>query len=344
MDNAADVLAYVSKSYHNDSIKTFSARCNAAATPFTADFRIEGVTNGKASGALFALNGTGAAPNGTITTAAGWLSVALTNAAVLLPGDEFAMVIRHSAGATPSSTFSIGSLQLTGFMGLYPSTLSDPGTGTWANNAAPWCWIIEMTTAGVVPYPGLLPVNAGALTNIVDGAEFALKFTAPVKALAVGMRVFMGNTPAAGTITFSLWDSTADGPDGQTALAKVAEDSDYPVNTTADGYVDVFFEPVDGQVGYELVAGTTYYAGVKATSQTFTIGTLTTLTVTNAMRGFPMGSNLAHLGNRTWTGTNPGAWTDTTATFPLISMIISQYDNGAGGAGGGGGAMSHRIP
>ena len=353
-DSTTDRLAWVGQSPISDSISKIYFRVGAiAATAGTGvQVRIETVANGKPTGTLWSANGTGAAPTASVTIADtddnSWKTATLTNAAVLIPGDEFAIVIIYEAGnddGTFSVPFQISSTFLSNLSGEYPLQWQDTGGGTYAStgNNACWEWIVEMTTAGVISLPGLLPQSgAGTLTAYSTGAapdERALKFTAPFKARVIGVRVTLFNLVAASAFTCSLWDSTANGPDGQTPLAQSnSVDGDSVYATTADGHFDIYFT-----APYTLTAGTAYYAGVRnTTANAISLGELTNSNVTNAMRAFGLGTTTAHLGTRTWTGTNPGAWTDTTTTLPLISLIIDQIDDGTGT--GGGGAMVHRIP
>lgn len=331
-DSTTDRLAWVGRAYQTDSIAKINFRCSAAATPFTVEVRIETVSNGRPTGTLWAAN-----TNGTVVTGVGWKTVTLTAAASVTPGQEFAIVFVWSATSSPSSTFTIagGNLLITSMSGHYPVGLQDTGGGTWGalSTNGPYCWIVEMTTAGVVSFPGLVPVDTGVITAFNNGTnpnERAMKFISPMKCRAIGMRVAMFNIAAGADFTFSLWDSTDNPGAAPTPLAQTAsQDGDFALSTTQDGYVDLFFS-----APYTLVAGTTYYLGVRPdTANSIGLGELTTATVTNAIRAFGIGVITAHLSTRQWVGTDPGAWTDTTTTLPLISLILDQLDDGTGGGG-----------
>lgn len=342
LDSTTDALAWVGRSFVSDSIATIYFRTGSipGSGGDTVDVRIETVTNGRPTGTLWSANGTGAAPNITVAIADTddnlWKTATLTNPAEIIPGDEFAIVIISSAG-TPNIVLTGCSTQLTGFSAHYPLQLQN-ATGAYAQpSSAPTCfeWVIGLTTGGVKPWLGLLPLDgAGTLSSISSGGteEIALHFQSPTPKRVIGMRAAIFNIAAASELTFSLWDSTGD-TDAE-VLAQVTEDGDFALSTTNDGYVDMYFN-----TAVTIAKDTVYYAGVRnTTANAISLGQLSaagTGAAANAIRGFPIpATGEVYSANRQWTAGAAGAWSTTTTLLPLISLICDQGDDGAGGSGG----------
>lgn len=341
-DSTADRLAWVGTSPITDSITDIYFLMATVTTGSTVDVRIESVSNGRPSGSLLAAN-----TNVTVVIANGddnvWKTATLTSAASLNMGDEFAIVIVNSSG-TPNMQFVAGSSSW-GFSSRnahYPLCLQDTGGGTWASSGVGgtnggFNWIVDYSSAGIVPMPCLWPVNGnGTITAYNSGTnpdERALRFQVPFKCRVVGARIGMFNGAAGSDFTVSLWpaSSTTDSD----VLASQVLDGDNTISTTTDGFVDVFFN-----TAVTLTINTTYYLGVRAdTANNIGLGEFT-----HAGSGQPSGAIVAngvstalYLSTRQWTAGSAGAWTDTTSTLPLINLIIDQLDDGASVGGGSGG-------
>ena len=328
-DSSTDKFAYVGSSHIADSLNKIYFRLGTVSTGggVTVDVRVETLTNGRPSGTLI---NAGANVNVVIadTDDNTWKTATLGTPATLTLGQDFAIVIVWVSGATPAWNM-VGLPMLNGnaHIGHYPQALIDQ-TGSWVN-AGNVELFAEATTAGVIALPNLLPVDgAGVLTAITNASapnEYALKFVAPVKCRVMGLSPCIWNIAAGADFTISLWPASSS-VDGD-ALMQASVDGDIAFTTSQDGYVTVFDTPV------ELAAGTTYYLGVRAdTANALSVGTLPIVTtITNAIRALPIDGCTAHLATRTWTTGTAGAWTDTTTTFPLMSLIIDQLDDGTGG-------------
>jgi hypothetical protein len=327
-DSITDRLAYVARSPISDSLTKINFFLLTVTQGCTIEVRIESVVNGRPSGTLF-----GANTNGTVVVAdtddATWKTVTLTASAALSAGDEFAIVVIYNSGTIPNMTFRIADYQIGYGGGKYPVLLQDTGAGTWSGLTTPLEMVVEMVTAGVISLPGLTPMSGNGTITAFNNAsapnEYAMKFVAPFKCRCVGASVMLYNQAAGSDFTVSLWpaSSSANGD----ALAQVAEDGDYAINITDDGYVSVFFAaPV------ELTAGVTYYLGVRAdTANNVSVGYIgVNAAITNAIRGFPIGNNTVHQAYRSWTAGTAGAWTDAATVFPMMSLIFDQLDDGLG--------------
>jgi hypothetical protein len=330
-DSATDRLTWVGRAPIADSLETIYLRTVTVTTGCTVSVRIETVTNGRPSGSLW-----GANTSASVVIADAddntWKTAALTAAASLAAGDEFAIVVVVTAG-TPNLQFAAppGNLATYASLAHYPLTLQDAGGGAWASSGAGFEWIVEFATAGVLPLVGLNPTSgAGTISSFNSGTspdERALKFQVPFKCRVAGFRVAMFNIAAGGDFTYSLWDATGD-TDAE-ALAQASIDGDFAISATQDGYVDLWFDtPVS------LSINTTYYAGVRAdTANSIALAEFVNSTVADAMLGFLGVNAQTYLSTRAWTAGTAGAWSDTTTALPLIYLIIDQLDDGAGSGG-----------
>lgn len=348
-DSTADKLAYVGTYYGaNDSIASVKFRVGAIAATagVGVQVRIETVVNGVPSGTLWSAHSTGVAPTASVTIADTddntFKTATLTNAANLVAGDEFAIVIIYEAG-NDDGTFSVpfnysSSVVLTS--AFYPRCLQDTGGGTWVGtiSSAPFDlqWIVTMTSAGIIYLPGLSPINGAVtlstLANNAAADERALRFQSPSKKRTIGMRAVLGNITAGGDFQFALWSATGDEVGEELAVTSTI-DGDFSLSTTQDGVVSLFFT-----APYTIAANTTYYAGVKALSTNSFVLFECPVAAAGDKAGFPLPNATQIYGAvRTWDETQTpdlaGAWTTSTTTLPLISLIIDQIDDGAGTGG-----------
>ena len=327
-DSSTDKVLFYQGTSHidGDSIDViyFKLGTVGAGGGATLDIRVETVVNGRPSGTLV---NAGANVNVVIadTDDNTWKTATLGTVASLSYGQQFAIVAVWVSGATPNIAFRLLA-NVKGLGGHYPLVMQD-ATGTWitpGSGSGIEC-IVHATTAGILSLPSLIPVDgSGTITNIASGVEHALKFTISFKNRCIGLSPALFNIAAGGDFTISLWPSSSS-VDGD-ALMQVALDGDNAISTTTDGYVTVFDTPVT------LTAATTYYMGVRAdTANTVGVGALPVpAAIANAMRGFPIDALTVHLATRTWTAGTAGAWTDTTTSLFIGSIIIDQLDDGAG--------------
>lgn len=327
-DSATDRLGWVGWSPVADTVAKVYFRINSNTTGCTFLIQIESILNGRPNGII------AGGASGTVVvadTVTGWQTVTITTPPTLTKGQEFAIVMTVSSG-TPNLTIG-GDGVSNGSHSYMPATIVDTGAGTWAWGVTQLAWVVEMTTAGVVYLPTLAPLDGTSETAFNSSSspdEYALKFSIPIKCRCSGISVFMSNIAAAADFSLSLWPASSS-VDGD-ALTQIAIDGDWPFSTSADGYFTVMFPDA-----VELAANTTYYLGVRAdTANNIAIGRFGVPTgVTNALRGFGNGSDTCYQSTRAWTAGTAGAWTDLATTLPLISLVIDQLDDGAGGAGGG---------
>lgn len=328
-DSTSDRLAWVGDSNFAGTIAKVYFRTGTVTTGTTVQIQIETVTNGRPSGTIFS-----AGASGTVAIAdtddGVWKTVTIGTPPTLAAGNQFAIVMTYSSGATPNLIITSMPGNETGNGSVYPLCLQDTGGGTWAHQNSGMEWIVELGSGDIACLPCLSSSEANGTFTAFNSSsspnEYALKLTLPFKCRIIGLSALIGNVATGADFTMSLWPSSSS-VDGD-ALGQATVDGDSAVSTTADGYYTRHFTAVTG------AAGSTYYLGIRAdTANNLALASLVAPTgITNAVRAFPTQTITAHLATRAWSGGTAGSWTETaTTTLPLISLVIDQLDDGAGG-------------
>lgn len=335
LDSTNDSLYWVGRSPVTDSLSTiyFRTATIPAGGGDVVDVRIETVSNGRRSGSLWA-SGTNINVSVSDSDDNIWKTATLTNPASLTAGDEFAIVIASNSGTPDVRLALTANLVVGGGFGHYPLIVQNStGTDTPIEFGLPE-WIVEFTTAGIKHIPGLSPADGSlditAFSNATATHERALRFISPIPRRVVGARLFLGNITAGADFTISLWDSG--GTTDASALAQITQDGDFPTGGTRDGYVMIFFPtPVT------IAKDTVYYLGVRAnTANTLVLFSATvngTNQPANSIRTFSHESTELYLATRTWSAGTASGWTVTTTTYPFISLISDQLDDGSESGG-----------
>lgn len=331
LDSTTDMVAWVGTSPIADSITVVYFRTGtiAAGGGDTVDVRIETVTNGKPSGTLWAAN-----TNIAVAVADAddnvWKTATLTASASLAVGDMFAIVIRSSSG-TPAVTITTVTSTLGASSGHLP-TIVQNATGADAVIADTVLeWVVKFNSAGIRYLPGLSPLDgAFTLTAFNSGSApnaRALRFQVPFKCRVVGARLMMGNFAAGSDFTVSLFDGAGTTDAG--ALGQFTVDGDFAQSATIDGLLEGYFDAVN-----TLAANTTYYVEVRPdTANSITLWEETTAgsgEPAGAIRAFSHMSAEVYLATRTWAAGTAGAWSTTTTTMPVITLLVDQLDDGTG--------------
>ena len=338
-DSDTDRIAYVGISPIADTLSKIYWRAGTVTSPAVADVRVETWgADGKPSGTLFGTNS-----NVTITPSGSntWQTCTLTTAPTFAIGSKFAInVVRSSGTFDGTHLFNMQRMAAnTAGSGNFPLCIQDTGAGTWANLAGNLCMILEFTTGSVIYIPGLSPVDVGsshgAFNNTSNPNEVALQFRVPFKCRAVGIQWGASNIVAGANFTCSLWDT---GTTDAGALAQIGVDGDAIASTTQESPATCFFATTQPT----LSPGTTYYAGVRPdTANNIDVLEMRSPSgITNSMRGFAIPTDgFCQKATRLWDNGAPntaGAWTTAGANaniLPLISVLVDQLDNGAGGGG-----------
>src|SRR3990167_1252024 len=200
--------------------------------------------------------------------------------------------------------------------GTYPYVGRFVG-GAWAKTTTTPVMSIEYDD-GTHEFCGLYPWATYANTTYNNGStpdERALRFSLPYKCRVWGAEANI--TTASGDADFVLYEGT-------TSLTSVTIDKDVVGTMSASRCVTKKFP--SPQI---ITINTEYFLSVKPTSaNSINLMEITTPSAA-AMDEMELGQN-CHFGSRT----DAGAWTLDTSRRPMISLLVDQLDDGAGGSGG----------
>lgn len=254
-------------------------------------------------------------------TATGWYEATMATGGAVTRGTLYAVVLQQ-----PSA--SPGNFNISAAAGVY-QTDNNPNCPYGALFTASWAKSARMPSVavyyddGTLEYiPGLVPataVNSHAINTGTTPDEIALRFQVPVacKMGAVAFRMAPGGSTR--TYDVILYDN------GGTALSTTSFDTDQLSSTSANAVPVLFIESEQ-----TLTANTTYRLALKpttASNQTFYSFDVNA----NAILAACDGGIECYWSQRT----DGGAWSDTTTRRPLITPILTSFDDGAGTGSGG---------
>ena len=238
-------------------------------------------------------------------------------------GEYLAVVIEFNA-------FSSGNLKIAAAYSMFGKFENQFGyitanlTGAYAKQliGIPVCYLqYDDGSTGYIP--ALWPFSAGAVVswnNTSNPAERALRFQVPFKCKVGGAWLDWGNSGALGTFDLVLY-----GSDGTTVLLTESVDPDIIVGGGGLGFVWFSSE-------ITLDAGTTYYLARKPTSATNTTMNTWTVPAVGALDQIS-GGQACYAVYRQYQGS--GAWTEETTKRPMMGVLVSALDDGAGAGGAG---------
>lgn len=328
LDASGEYITYVVNASKDMTLSHVGFRAGTVTNAPTVDVRIETLdASGIPSGTLWNLNGTGAAPSGNsgVVTSGSNPLVALTDAAVILKGDSFAVKILWGGVAT--STIIVQSVS-----GLnQPSGSNLPyivinTTGSPVKSATFSAGTIAFGSSATTFYNvvNFLPVSVVtqiSAFNNTNSAKRGMKFVLPMNARLIGIRWVQFT--AIGNYNAVLYDAS------DNVLATVAMDGD---TTAASGNAA---KTAHWTSAYEGTAGTTYRAAIEPTSATNVNVGFITFPSADYFSGSPAVSSAI----ATYTTQVSSVWTDSTTQLPIMDVLIDQVDDGTGTGGGGGGGQ-----
>jgi len=320
-------IAYILTAREDMVVSHVAFRTNSVTgTTPVATVTIETVdSGGLPSGTLWNAGGGGStSTTGTLTSTTVFLQ-ALAASATITKGQVFAVKIAVASGTTPSVGISnINQVALFQNQTNLPYQVNNVGTPTKnvVNNSTANIALGSSSTT-FYQVTGTMPaIAAGNNTfdNTTAGAKRGLRFTIPMNARAVGVR--LATQSSVGNYNVCLYDDAGTELNNScTAYVGAAS----PATTAGPNWT--YFDNT-----VTLTAGTTYRIAIEPTSATsVAVGTIQLPSA--SYRG---ASLLGTTGHYT-TFTTAGGWIDTaTDTVPLMDVLIDQIDNGAGTGGGGG--------
>jgi len=316
-------LAYVLTAREDMVVSHVAFRTNSVTgTTPVATVTIETVdTGGLPSGTLWNAGGGGStSTTGTLTSTTVFLQ-ALAASATIPKGSVFAVKIAVASGTTPSVGISnINQVAVFQNANNLPYQVNNVGTPTKnvVNNSTANIALGSSSTTFYQVTGAMPAIAAGNNTfNNTNGAKRGLRFTIPMNARAVGVR--LATQSSVGDYNVCLYDD-AGAELNNSCTAYVGADS--PATTSGPNWT--YFDNT-----VTLTAGTTYRIAIEPTTATnVAVGTIQLPSA--SYRGASLLGTTGH-----YTTFVSGSWTDTaTDTVPLMDVLIDQIDNGAGTGGG----------
>lgn len=271
-------------------------------------------SDGLPTGTLWATNTNIAAVAPASNT---WRWDTLTAAAAVSVGDLIAFKIIYESGTSVRvSVYSSASVQAFQYNGV-PYQATNTGSPAKSGDTVP---IIALRyDDNSVEYFGTFPTNSTTLAVSIDETstpdEVGAKIVLPMKCKVAGVGVNPGT--AGRLIDVKLYDAL-----DNVLASKTGIDTDQFGNLNGQGMI-LFATPVALDPG-------TYRCTVSPKSGGSSISMRKILFDAAGTRSaWPGGRDMQ------WTQrTDAGAWTDTNTALPIIDLLISQLDDGAGAGGG----------
>lgn len=323
LDAADEAIGFVFQAQKTATVRKIGFTLGTVTTGATLLARLETVdtSNGNPSGTLVGTNTSASVV--VADTDDNVMKLATLDAdASITAGSYYAFVVKNPSSSfgnlsvvanwrAPAATTWCGPPYGKQYLGSPPSSWAG-----FSNNYGGLCLYIEYSDGTTDPW-GWYPAAATSNVSVGTAAgarEAGLYFSLPFKASISGARMTFNRNTTDGQVI--LYDSST------TALATVDIDKDVVGgNSYGTSWVS-FSSPVT------LSANTVYRLALKSnTSTTWTVYTHTFLS-TDVMRSLDLGTNAC------WTQRDStGAWAETTTRLPFIQLLLSQFDDGAGGGG-----------
>lgn len=325
LDAAGEYDGFVMVAKEDMTISHVGWRSGVATGSPVVEVRIETVntSDGLPSGTLWNRNGTGANPNvtsGTISSTT-WNLHALTNAAIILKGEAFAVLLKYSSGTSVQVHGASRGLLHSSNVGL-PYRVVNTGTPTASAIGAATSLVYALGSSSTTFYqiPQLIPISNTGSTTLSSTGTFraaCLRFQVPFKCRASG--ISFADSSYAITDDFSVGIYNDAGTELNNSLT--AFDSSFRFNAVPWVYLDNKVE----------LSPSTWYRAVVQADTTGGPGIYNfSIQSTDYAMAVPNGL-YAQLGTRD----SGGAWTDTATTIPNIDILIDQLDDGTSSGGGG---------
>jgi hypothetical protein len=320
IDASGEKVAWIIQAPKDGTIDQVEFRTGTTTTGDDVDVRIETVdaATGDPTGTLW--NSPTNTTNATVTIANGddnvWKTATLTAGAVVTKGQLLAIVVVNGASGNIAIAASLDNIS---HQVKFPYV--SHYTASWAKQTAARNLVVAVRysggTYGYVPAAWPISVLSAATTFASNSTpdERGIKFSLPWPVQVCGFWAFVDLDPA--DVTVKLYDS-----DGSTVLESLAIDKDQQVSAISRPSHYLFDTVVN------LSKDTDYRLTLLPGSTTsVSIGHLTVNAAAN-WQAFPGGEDF-HYTHRT----DAGAWTDVTTERPLLGLLVSGFDDGAGGGG-----------
>ncbi len=298
---------------------------SVTAGPLNFDFRIESISGGLPSGALFGTN-TNAAVSVATTDDNVWKTATLTAAAAVTKGDKVAFVIKAPAAGTFSLTWGghLWSLNSALFPVGRVDGVPDGTYSTLMTGKPSFAIKVDGVWMAVPPFAAVDTMTLTTFNNASAPDEYLSTLRPKTNMRVAGIVAGLVNVTAGADFTCSLWSgSSAAGAVDADALAQVAISGNAIGTVTQDGY-GLFLFPT----AVPITAGVNYWIGVRADTannmQMIQLGCGNSPAPSDTSC-LPGGSD-AICGFRTWTAGVGGTITTQAQQQCLISAWIDGLD------------------
>lgn len=313
IDAASEKAAMIFEVPKSGTVSHIRWGSRTVTTGATVDVRLETVSTstGNPTGTLYGTNTNGSqvVGNGDDNT---WFRTALTASATVTKGDTIAVVI-----VNPGSP---GNMQVAclDFPSRFPYIALDAG-GYGRTSVLPMA-ALEYNDGSFAESPGVWPASAINSVTINSGTtpdEWGLLFQMPVPCSISGAW-FVMTSSGGGTNTMRLYDASDNILEWKSIFMAQRASSN-------PGIVEYLFDtPV-------ALTGTNANHRLTLRPDANDILVYDFDVPTAAMLGC-FGGGTTHMKT---TRVNDGSWTDLNTNRPMMGLLISSFDNGAGGGGGG---------
>lgn len=270
-------------------------------------------------------------------TASAWNTSPAGLASAVTKGDLVAAVLRSPPGVTYNGNIQLGISGNNIVSGTYYAAAHRPYWATSVasaskSNAKPLAMAIQYDD-GTCPYiPGLLATTGGSgiavsFNNGSNPDERGIKYQRPYKhrLLAMGFAI---NTNSIGDLTAKLYSASTGNADFTLSI-----DKDQGPGSSTSTYQWFYFPSPP-----TLNANADYWVTLvpaDATSVTLARNNVPTGTLAALLNAYAGTSNWTGVSRLRTSDTDAGTWTESTATIPVVGLMIDQIDDGTGSGTGG---------
>lgn len=246
-----------------------------------------------------------------------WNRVALTTSRTVTRGDSQLAVVFDWAAFTAASSVTMFVQQQSTNSGMSGRALARLYNGSSFSGASGFpAMVFEFSDGTYGSFDGTRVGVPGILGLATSSPEYALRFTPQATMLVDGVMLAAQVSSLSANFAVTLYENT-------TALKTLVIDASSLADMNSDNRYRFLF---DQEV--QLTAGTTYYVGVRGlTATSLDLGTIEAPTTITSFASW-IGPNAARVQRANGTS---GSWgTVTTLSYPMIGLLISGLDDGAG--------------
>jgi len=246
-----------------------------------------------------------------------WNRVALTTSRTVTRGDSQLAVVFDWAAFTAASSVTMFVQQQSTNSGMSGRALARLYNGSSFSGASGFpAMVFEFSDGTYGSFDGTRVGVPGTLGLSTSTPEYALRFTPQATMLVDGVMLAAQVSNLSANFAVALYENT-------TALKTLVIDASSLSDSNSDSRYRFLF---DQEV--QLTAGTTYYVGVRGlTATSLDLGAIEAPTAVTSFASW-IGPNAARVQR---SNGSSGSWgTVSTTSYPMIGLLVSGLDDGAG--------------